>query len=294
MASPGDASAETEGRPRVDSTVSARSQVDDDQFQLLTAALHDAPKLSAQPHGIHYQMDQTSWDGMGGGYDAMAWPQMYMDPSGMYPMMAFPGGYGMMPMMQGFPGHQSQRGRGGGKMQGRGGQAAPGRGRSQNQHNNIVAATAAIAAAAPGTYTTVMFRNIPNKYTRDMLVKQLESEPTLQGTYDFVYMPIDFKNQCNVGYAFINFRTTEACESFLGCYHKFDVGKGLSKKVAEVTPARVQGYEENVQRLRNSPVMLELTQKPEWMPLIWDENGQTVPFPEPERPLAPIKPRRKA
>jgi hypothetical protein len=145
---------------------------------------------------------------------------------------------------------------------------------------------------APVTFTTVMFRNIPNKYTREMLVKQLEEN--LKGQFDFVYLPIDFKNQCNVGYAFINFRTIEACQVFMNNFNGMEVCKCLpglnSRKVTEVTPARVQGFEDNVQRLRNSPVMRELTHRPEWMPLIFDEDGNEMLFPHPERPLDPIKP----
>mmetsp|Transcript_43529 Transcript_43529/g.79681 ORF Transcript_43529/g.79681 Transcript_43529/m.79681 type:complete len:454 (-) Transcript_43529:219-1580(-) len=148
----------------------------------------------------------------------------------------------------------------------------------------------------PQNFTTVMFRNIPNKYTREMLVNQLEQE--MRGLFDFVYLPIDFKNKCNVGYAFINFRSIEACMTFVNRFNGVEVRKCLpgliSRKVTEVTPARVQGFEENVQRLRNSPVMRELASKPEWMPLIFDGNGEQMPFPAPERPLDPIKPRRRA
>lgn len=148
----------------------------------------------------------------------------------------------------------------------------------------------------PSNYTTVMFRNIPNKYTREMLVNQLEQE--MRGHFDFVYLPIDFKNKCNVGYAFINFRSVEACINFVNRFNGVEVRKCLpglnSRKVTEVTPARVQGFDENVQRLRNSPVMRELTSKPEWMPLIFDSDGVQTPFPMPERPLDPIKPRRRA
>jgi hypothetical protein len=147
----------------------------------------------------------------------------------------------------------------------------------------------------PVNFTTVMFRNIPNKYTREMLVKQLESD--LKGEFDFVYLPIDFKNKCNVGYAFINFRSIEACEAFLKNFNGVEVRKCLpglnSRKVTEVTPARVQGFEENVQRLRNSPVMRELAHHTEWMPLIFDETGKQMPFPSPERALEPIKLRRR-
>merc|ERR1712226_570601 len=141
--------------------------------------------------------------------------------------------------------------------------------------------------------TTVMLRNIPNKYTREMLIKQLSQE--FFGQFDFMYLPIDFKNKCNVGYCFINFRAPEACSKFVSQFHGVDVRKCLpglnSKKVVEVTPARVQGLTENVRRLRNSPVMNQLADHPEWMPLIFNEYGEEEPFPNPDQPLPPVKPR---
>jgi len=144
-----------------------------------------------------------------------------------------------------------------------------------------------------GIYTTVMLRNIPNKYTREMLVKQLSVD--FNGLFDFMYLPIDFKNKCNVGYGFINFRTAEACDRFIKAFHGVDVRKCLpglnSKKVVEVTPARVQGLAENVRRLRNSPVMNQLVDHPEWMPLFFNASGIEEPFPMPDQPLPPVKPR---
>lgn len=146
-----------------------------------------------------------------------------------------------------------------------------------------------------GAGTTVMLRNIPNKYTRDMLVKQLQAE--LKGQFDFLYLPIDFKNRCNVGYCFINFRTIEVRERFVEAFDGVEVRKCLpglnSKKVAEVAPARVHGLDDNVKRLRNSPVMNELMDHPEWMPLVFDEDGREVPFPMPDQPVPAMKPRTR-
>merc|ERR1712125_6069 len=64
-----------------------------------------------------------------------------------------------------------------------------------------------------------------------------------------------------------------------------------SQKIAQVTPARVHGLQENVDRLRNSSIMGELAEHPEWMPLLLDEEGNELPFPEPEHALPAMKPR---
>ena len=46
-------------------------------------------------------------------------------------------------------------------------------------------------------FTTVMLRNIPNKYTTKMLLNVLDRRFAKQ--YDYVYLPVDFVNHCNVG-----------------------------------------------------------------------------------------------
>lgn len=124
--------------------------------------------------------------------------------------------------------------------------------------------------------TTLMLRNIPNRFSRDMLLSHLNKH--YEGEFDFVYLPIDFKNKCNIGYCFINFKSLDVCERFKKQFHGIKVcrclpGGHMSKKVAEVTSARVHGLEENVKRLRNSAVVKDLLAHPEYMPIVFDENG---------------------
>jgi len=101
--------------------------------------------------------------------------------------------------------------------------------------------------------TTVMVRNIPNQCTRKTLVDELDNLG-LKGCYDFVYVPIDRNTRWNVGYAFVNFTTSEAASQ---CTKKF-TGRRFNGyqqgKVIAVSPAHLQGLEANLKHYRDSAV----------------------------------------
>mmetsp|Transcript_97047 Transcript_97047/g.152991 ORF Transcript_97047/g.152991 Transcript_97047/m.152991 type:complete len:656 (-) Transcript_97047:218-2185(-) len=134
----------------------------------------------------------------------------------------------------------------------------------------------AVLGAGP---TTVMLRNIPNRYSREMLVQRLNSGYAKQ--YDFVYLPIDFNSKCNVGYAFINFLAPAIAQQFMNEFHGQNCRQVLpgfsSQKIVEVTFARVQGKEQNLENLKDEKFMTKLSEQAEWQPLFW-ENGVEVPF----------------
>ena len=84
--------------------------------------------------------------------------------------------------------------------------------------------------------TTLMIRNVPNKYTIGDLAAEIDAH--LPNTYDFLYLPCDFKvissitkNQCNVGYGFINFVDTSYLEAFYCKFHNYHWKKYRSEKV---------------------------------------------------------------
>ncbi|KAL4502414.1 hypothetical protein ABPG72_012001 [Tetrahymena utriculariae] len=112
---------------------------------------------------------------------------------------------------------------------------------------------------------TVMVRNIPNRYNQEDFLRIIDIN--YKGLYDFVYLPMDFKNHCNIGYAFINFIDPKHIIPF---YNEFN-GKRWemirSEKVCYICYARIQGRNELIAHFKKSGVMSALVDK-SFKPLI--------------------------
>jgi len=126
--------------------------------------------------------------------------------------------------------------------------------------------------------TTMMLRNIPNVFTRALLADQLDAAG-FQGSYDFVYLPVDHSTNIGFGYAFVNFTSPNGARLFKKSFH--------GDKTCEVVWSQAhQGLQEHIDRLRNSPVMHESV--PDVFKPAMYVNGMRVPFPQPtKKPRAP-------
>jgi len=135
--------------------------------------------------------------------------------------------------------------------------------------------------------TTVMLRNLPNNYTRQMLMAMLDNEG-FDSKYNFLYLPIDFQSRACLGYAFVNLVDPSYVPHFWEKFSGYSKWVLPSKKVCGVSwSGPHQGLEAHVERYRNSPVMHESVPD-EYKPVIL-QNGIRVGFPEPSK--APRPPR---
>ncbi|PQQ09837.1 protein MEI2-like 2 isoform X2 [Prunus yedoensis var. nudiflora] len=117
--------------------------------------------------------------------------------------------------------------------------------------------------------TTLMIKNIPNKYTSKMLLAAIDENHC--GTYDFLYLPIDFKNKCNVGYAFINMVSPSHIIAFYEAFNGKKWEKFNSEKVASLAYARIQGKAALVTHFQNSSLMNE---DKRCRPILFHSEGQ--------------------
>jgi hypothetical protein len=131
--------------------------------------------------------------------------------------------------------------------------------------------------------TTVMLRNIPNKLQAFDLLRILNA--TSAGKFDFMYLRVDFQNQCNVGYAFVNFVKPTDIVPFHNSFNGRRWEFYNSNKIASVCYATIQGKDALIDQFRNSGVQAQ------WAPFrarifISDEDylpehmvGEIGPFP---------------
>jgi len=125
--------------------------------------------------------------------------------------------------------------------------------------------------------TTVMLRNLPNNYTREMLLSLIDSEG-FAGLYNFVYLPMDFRNWAGFGYAFVNMNEHDDAQRLKDHFDGFCKWKVLSRKVCDaVWSGPHQGLAAHIERFRNSPVMHENVPD-EYRPVLF-ANGKRIPFP---------------
>ena len=103
-------------------------------------------------------------------------------------------------------------------------------------------------ALGKDTRTTVMIRNLPIKYDTNILEKELEP---FEGKYDCLYMPYDYDNEGNRGYAFLNLTNPYHLLLFYEffnnkCWLYFE-----SKKICTLNYANFQGIEEIKKHAKN-------------------------------------------
>jgi len=129
--------------------------------------------------------------------------------------------------------------------------------------------------------TTVMLRNLPNNYNREMVMAMLDAEG-FAGLYDFLYLPIDFKTEACLGYAFVNLVTPSGVPRFWDTFTGYKKWAFTSKKVCCVTwSGPHQGRDAHVDRYRNSPIMHSSVPE-EYKPIVL-EGGERIQFPAPTK-----------
>ncbi|KAJ5246936.1 meiosis protein MEI2 [Penicillium chermesinum] len=108
------------------------------------------------------------------------------------------------------------------------------------------------------TTEQVMLKNIPNGMKWNNLKAILDETSACK--YDFLYLRMDFEENQNVGYAFVNFLSPEDIIPFATAREgKHWPGYNRpSEKIAEISYATSQGRASLVEKFRNSPVMLDL------------------------------------
>jgi hypothetical protein len=92
--------------------------------------------------------------------------------------------------------------------------------------------------------TTVMVRNIPNRYDQALFLNELKILG-FEGKYDMAYLLTDFESKSNLGYAYINFCHPIYILEFYQCMQGKPWIKFKSSKICNLVYAKRQGFLEH-------------------------------------------------
>jgi hypothetical protein len=107
--------------------------------------------------------------------------------------------------------------------------------------------------------TTLMIRNISNRYTPEWLLEEIMEIAEC----DFLHLPKANQSAANLGYAFVNFSSPTGAQEFLMAFegHQF-VKQPNSSKRAKVSFAELQGFQPNVDFYNQPKIANKLARKP--------------------------------
>lgn len=104
---------------------------------------------------------------------------------------------------------------------------------------------------ALGGATTVMLKNIPNRYTQRMFMAELNRAGFL-GHYDFLHFPIDPRTLVNRGFAFVNLDSSETARRFFDKFNLRKLRRFEAEQAVEIVAAKVQGFYSNAEHYLSS------------------------------------------
>lgn len=125
--------------------------------------------------------------------------------------------------------------------------------------------------------TALHFRNLPCYFKRSTFMGLLQAHG-FASEVDFVYLPMDFKTGQSLGFAFANFRSSDAAASCRAVLQGFSRWPLRSHKVLSIQWSQTQGYEANVNKVCGSGVMQD-TVPDEFKPTVFFPDGSVAPFP---------------
>lgn len=140
--------------------------------------------------------------------------------------------------------------------------------------------------------TTMFVTGLPPKLTRTDFVELIQDHSCRVGGFNFAYLITNFEDLTCDGKGIVNFRTAQDAEEFLRAFCGFRdwpssslVEGDSAEYAADIEVAKgCQGLEHCIERHRNAGIMHEAIPD-EYRPQLFDEEGVSIPFPAPTKPL---------